>query len=428
MENVSHDTSYSEDDDAPPNMDTSTNHIQISSSKVSVDYDEIDVEGESDDDIPQDVDVQVEHPPYKETHFYALLLFMDAVNGVFKKSDEVKIAYDKISNYRSVFRIISFSEIKKLKNQLELKVEENEFFMSTVNYQKEQLEMHKNKSIKEESKQDFGTLNLQDSDSKNNIFSHDKFMSIFEKQVENDDVSELTSKQNLNSPALNKEIQTVNIIVESHELGDDSSMLLYPPMASSIKPLDERFNSPPPKIEVCDRAIQAEQNGIEQHDIKILQNKLAKTESKFDKIFVVLDEIAHKFPDYSQFLLEARRDLEVEIGALALEKREMASKRKELHLKAETLTDIEIKNLENSVYLENRIQEYNKRLAEVNQIDFSKTVEVCNADIQTSITCDQLQEAEVELLSYKKGFEVDVMMLNEKVKAKEKEFKFNYGK
>ena len=109
MENVSHDTSYSEDDDAPPNMDTSTNHIQISSSKVSVDYDEIDVEGESDDDIPQDVDVQVEHPPYKETHFYALLLFMDAVNGVFKKSDEVKIAYDKISNYRSVFRIISFS-------------------------------------------------------------------------------------------------------------------------------------------------------------------------------------------------------------------------------------------------------------------------------------------------------------------------------
>lgn len=103
--------------------------------------------------------------------------------------------------------------------------------------------------------------------------------------------------------------------------------------------------------------VQVDSSVLQFHQVELLGRKLARSESKFDKIFILLDEVAEKVPDLSSYLLEIRREMETEIGALELEKREMDSKRKQLQTKADSLLEIECKNLETSVYLENRIQE-----------------------------------------------------------------------
>ena len=159
-----------------------------------------------------------------------------------------------------------------------------------------------------------------------------------------------------------------------------------------------------------------------------MKNKLSKAENKYDKVFILFDEVVNQVPCLSRVMIEIRREFEVEVGALELEKQEMNSKRAELYEKSETLTDIEIRNFENNVYLENKLQECNIRLAEIQRFDVSKVVELCHAEVQTLLTIDDIRETEVELISSKKNIEIDIMMLNERMKTKEKEMKFDYGK
>lgn len=81
MENISQNTSYEEESDVPNKfMDTD---------EILIDH------NETESDLVQ----EIEDPPYKETHFYALLLFFDVVNGVFRKKDLMKEAYEKILFY-----------------------------------------------------------------------------------------------------------------------------------------------------------------------------------------------------------------------------------------------------------------------------------------------------------------------------------------
>ena len=89
MENVSHDTSFEEDYQQPSSRFMNTSEILINTNEPQS-------EG-SEEEMQLDT---VEEPPYKETHFYALLLFFDVVNGVFRSKDEIKMAFDKIQIYR----------------------------------------------------------------------------------------------------------------------------------------------------------------------------------------------------------------------------------------------------------------------------------------------------------------------------------------
>lgn len=91
------------------------------------------------------------------------------------------------------------------------------------------------------------------------------------------------------------------------------------------------------------------------------------------------------------------------------------------------MIELECKNLESSVYLENKIQECNIKLAELYHSTNHNPIEVWNADIQTDLTCDQIQENELELVASKQSIEIDIMTLNERIKQKEKDFKFDYG-
>ena len=160
-----------------------------------------------------------------------------------------------------------------------------------------------------------------------------------------------------------------------------------------------------------------------------LESRLRSTSNRFDKIFILLEYVERQFPSITKYVKDIKRDFEIEIGALDLDKQEIIARQKELQMKADQLTEIEVKNLENNVYLENKIQELNMKLGEINQSGFdTNTIELVNCETQTVLTCDVIRETELELLSCKKNLEIDLLVLNDKIKAKEKEFKFDYGK
>jgi len=48
-------------------------------------------------------------------------------------------------------------------------------------------------------------------------------------------------------------------------------------------------------------------------------------------------------------------------------------------------------------------------------------------NIQTDLTSDKIQETELDLIVSKQNIEIDIISLNERIKAKEKQYKFDYG-
>ena len=303
--------------------------------------------------------------------------------------------------------------------------------MSTFKFPNEFNKTHRQNLKLEESKEEKEInqmMRLLDTESRRHLQSDDKFIRSIGIGTEREAMFNFNSKRSGISINQNKETQTILALYENPIPEDESSMLMYPPLASSMKPYGAQVDERLLKIDFVDKQTQVDPEVFNKRDLEILGKRLQSSETKFSKIFILIDEIAHKLPDLSKFWLEIRRELEVEIGALELEKSEMAAKRKKLHEKAEALTDIEIKNLENSVYLENKIQECNIRIAELTKWDVSKTVEVWNADVQTMLTCDRLKETEVELITTKQNLEIDLLTLNQRIKAKEKEFRFDYGK
>jgi hypothetical protein len=117
----------------------------------------------------------------------------------------------------------------------------------------------------------------------------------------------------------------------------------------------------------------------------------------------------------------------VEVGALEVQKAEMDAKRREIFSRAEEVVGMEIRNLEDHVYLDARLQEVSRRVAEMGGMSGGSIMEVCSVGVQSDMTGDNIRETELELVANKKKLEVDVMLLAERIKAKEKEYKLNYG-
>lgn len=88
---------------------------------------------------------------------------------------------------------------------------------------------------------------------------------------------------------------------------------------------------------------------------------------------------------------------------------------------------MEWKNLENSVYLSNKILEWNTKIAELSTKEDHKSIEIWNADTQTDLTAQKIQETELDLIASKQNIEIDILTLNERIKEKEKQYKYNYG-
>jgi len=90
------------------------------------------------------------------------------------------------------------------------------------------------------------------------------------------------------------------------------------------------------------KSIQVDSKHFDEIDTKILSKKLSSETQKspYSKIFTLIDEVAQRIPDLSQFLLSIRRELEIEIGSLELEKQEIESKRKEILEKSDKIIGI----------------------------------------------------------------------------------------
>jgi hypothetical protein len=84
MENISQNSSFEEESDVPNKFKDTA--------EILIDHNETETES--------DINQMIEPPTYKDTHFYALLLFFDVVNGVFRKKDHMREAYEKIMFFR----------------------------------------------------------------------------------------------------------------------------------------------------------------------------------------------------------------------------------------------------------------------------------------------------------------------------------------
>ncbi|CAI2378451.1 unnamed protein product [Moneuplotes crassus] len=401
MENISNGSSDHPEDSREESKLVSTREILI-------DYHE-----EAEGEFEYDHDNQ---DGFGDSHFYPLLALFDVINGFFRKKEQKREAFEKILHFSEVNKLqdknLSLQRVLVSKNEadsVQSYREEAETsnlskihdFNKTISYNHDPKEEIKNP-------EEVTMKDPFDTDSKSPILTPDNYLSDIEKN--RDEI--LRNFESKISPQLEaREVQTEfnNYLLPLRD-GAHKSAQAYPGEFSSQK------------------CIQVDSKHFDEIDTKILSHKLSEElpKSPFYKIFVLLDEVAHKVPDLSQFLLKIRRELEVEIGAFELAKQEVESKRKELQQKADVILDLECANLENSVYLNNKIQELNTRIAELYDREENKSIEVCHADIQTDLTAQKIQETELDLLASKQNIEIDILSLNERIKEKEKQFKFNY--
>ena len=76
-----------------------------------------------------------------------------------------------------------------------------------------------------------------------------------------------------------------------------------------------------------------------------LESDLKSTSNRFDKIFILLNSVQSQFPSCEKYINSIKRDFEVEVGALDLDKQEIVDVRRKLQEKTDMITDLEIKNL-----------------------------------------------------------------------------------
>lgn len=154
-----------------------------------------------------------------------------------------------------------------------------------------------------------------DTDSKSPILTPDAYLSNISKK--GDDIL-----QNFYSKPSNNLVTTP---VQT-EITNPVASLLAPSRSELVQTEKGKFGQ--------DQGVQ-----VGKFDTEILEQKLKvnKASSGFDKIFVILDEIVKNVPDLATVMAGIRREVEVEIGAIEMEKQKVEQMRKEVLEKTETI-------------------------------------------------------------------------------------------